>query len=97
MRLQARVIRLPKRGQSEENDRFGDTDDPQRLLRDALRPRFRMDSHLPSDYEFEERKRNKMDDECVILSSGNLCGYNFSFFPACKAGVSSPKGTLGPF
>ena len=58
---------------------FEDMDDPQRLLRDALRPRFRMDSHLPSDYEFEERKRNKMDDECVILSSGNLCGYNFLF------------------
>ena len=48
---------------------FGDMDDPQRLLRDALRPRFRMDSHLPSDYESEEQERNKADDRYVVLSS----------------------------
>jgi len=48
---------------------FEDMDDPQRLLRDALRPIFRKDSHLPSDYESGERKRNKVDDKYVILSS----------------------------
>ena len=49
--------------------RFWDMDDPQRLLRDALRPWFRMDSHLPSDYESEEQERNKADDRYVVLSS----------------------------
>jgi hypothetical protein len=48
---------------------FEDMDDPQRLLRDALRPIFRKDSHLPSNYESGERKRNKVDDKYVILSS----------------------------
>jgi len=33
-----------------------------------------------------------MDDECVILSSGIVIyAVKISFFPACKAGVSSPK------
>ena len=48
---------------------FGDMDDPQRLLRDALRPRFCMNSHLPLDYESEEQERNKADDRYVVLSS----------------------------
>ena len=33
-----------------------------------------------------------MDDECVILSSEVvICAVIISFFPACKAGVSSPS------
>jgi len=56
-----------------------------------------MDSHLPSDYEFEERKRNKMDDECVILSSGNLCGYNFLFSCVAKQVSAVPKAPSGRF
>ena len=49
--------------------RFGDMGGPQRLLRNALRPRFRMDSLLPSEYESEEQERNKADDRYVVLSS----------------------------
>ena len=42
---------------------------------------------MPSDEESEERTRNKMDDECVILSSEVVIysGYNFLFFSCVRA------------